>query len=209
MKLIDLTHTFDKNMPVYPGDPEPKLEQITSLEKDGYNDSLITSVMHVGTHMDAPFHMINKGKTMDQMPVESFFGKGVLIDARGQKKIEASLLDGKEISEGSIVLLYTGYGEKYRTKDYFKNIPQVTEEFAHEMVKSKVKIVGMDILGPDEPPFPTHKILLGKEILIIENLVNLDKLLDVSSFEIIALPMKLQADAAPVRVVARITNLGG
>ncbi|MDA1316720.1 MAG: cyclase family protein [bacterium] len=204
MKLIDLTHTFDKTMPVFPGDPDSKLEHTALLEKDGYNDSLLTTLMHVGTHMDAPLHMIKDGKTMDQMPVESFFGKGVLIDARGQSKIEATLLKDVQISEGSIVLLYTGYGEKYRTKDYFENNPQVTEEFAQEMVKRKVKIVGMDILGPDEPPFPTHKILLGKEILIIENLVNLNKLLHIPSFEIIVLPMNLQADAAPVRVVARI-----
>lgn len=204
MKLIDLTHTFDKNMPVYPGDPEPKLEQITSLEKDGYNDSLITSVMHVGTHMDVPLHMIDGGKTMDQIPMETFIGKGILIDVRGKKKIDTVLIEHKKIPERSIILLYTGYGEKYRSKDYFKHIPQVTEEFAQEMIKRKVKIVGMDILGPDEPPFLTHKILLGQGILIIENLTNLDKLLEVSDFEIIALPMKLQADAAPVRVVARI-----
>jgi len=204
MELIDLTHTFNKSMPVYPGDPEPKLEQITTLAKDGYTDSLITSVMHVGTHMDAPLHMIEDGKTMDQMPISTFFGKGILIDARGQKKIDTALLDGKEFAEEFIILIYTGFGEKYRTKDYFENIPQVTEAFAQEMVKRKVKIVGMDILGPDEPPFPTHKILLGHEILIIENLTNLDKLLHVSSFEIMALPMKLQADAAPVRVVAKI-----
>lgn len=205
MKLIDLTHIFDTNMPVYPGDPEPKLEQITSLDKDGYNDSLITSVMHVGTHMDAPLHMIEKGKTMDEMPIESFFGTGILIDVRGKKKIDASLIDGITIPKGSIMLLYTGYGEKYRTKDYFDDIPQVTEDFAQKMVESKISILGMDILGPDEPPFPTHKILLGNDIMIIENLTNLDKLLEASEFEVMALSMKLQADAAPVRVIAKIS----
>lgn len=79
----------------------------------------------------------------------------------------------------------------------------MTEEFAETMVKAHVKIVGMDILAPDVAPFPTHKILLGNGILIIENLVNLEKLMDIPTFEVIALPMKLQSDAAWVRVVAR------
>jgi len=203
MHLIDLTHTFTDEMPVYPGDPLPKLEQITNLEKDGYNDHELTSVMHVGTHMDAPLHMIKDGKTMNQIPVDHFFGKGVLLDARGKEKIEPELLTGKTIEPGSIVLIYTGFGARYRDASYYEKNPNVTEEFAEAMVKAKVKIVGMDILGPDAPPFPTHKILLGKGVLIIENLTNLEKLLDIPQFEVIALPMKLQSDAAWVRVVAR------
>ncbi|MBI4137383.1 cyclase family protein [Candidatus Roizmanbacteria bacterium] len=204
MKLIDLTHTFSNRMPVYPGDPSPQIDQITALEKDGYNDHQITTVMHVGTHIDAPFHMIAGGKTMDQMPAEIFFGKGILIDARSKKTIDANLLENIHILPGSIVLIYTGFGEKYREEGYFKNIPDVSEAFAKKMVEYKVKIVGMDILGPDAPPFPTHKILLGHEILIIENLTNLDKLVGLKKFEVIALPMKIQTDAAPVRVIVRL-----
>ncbi len=191
-------------MPVYPGDPSPQIDQITALEKDGYNDHQITTVMHVGTHIDAPFHMIAGGKTMDQMPAEIFFGKGILIDARSKKTIDANLLENIHILPGSIVLIYTGFGEKYREEGYFKNIPDVSEAFAKKMVEYKVKIVGMDILGPDAPPFPTHKILLGHEILIIENLTNLDKLVGLKKFEVIALPMKIQTDAAPVRVIVRL-----
>ena len=203
MHLIDLTHTFTDEMPVYPGDPLPKLEQITNLEKDGYNDHELTSVMHVGTHMDAPLHMIKDGKTMNQIPVDHFFGKGVLLDARGKEKIEPELLTGKTIEPGSIVLIYTGFGARYREASYYEKNPNVAEAFAEVMVKAQVKIVGMDILGPDVPPFQTHKILLGNGILTIENLVNLEKLLDIPHFEVIALPMKLQSDAAWVRVVAR------
>src|SRR3989338_1216420 len=110
MHLIDLTHSFTSNMPVYPGDPLPKLKQITDLEKDGYNDHELISVMHVGTHMDAPLHKIKDGKTMDQIPVDHFFGNGVLLDTRGKTKIDAEILDGKTIESGSIVLIDTGFG---------------------------------------------------------------------------------------------------
>jgi kynurenine formamidase len=204
MKLIDLTHTFTSSMPVYPGDPQPSLTQVATLEKEGYNDHQITTVMHVGTHMDAPLHMIAHGKRMDEIPPETFIGKGVLIDARGARLIDANLLEGLTIEPGSIVLIYTGFGAKYRDRSYFENFPTITEEFAKRVVESKVKIVGMDLPGPDQPPFPIHKALLGNGILIIENLTNLDKLLGVTNFEVIALPAKLHADAAPARVIARI-----
>ena len=71
------------------------------------------------------------------------------------------------------------------------------------MVELGVHAVGMDTLGPDEPPFPTHKILLGNGILIIENLTNLDKLIG-KQFDVIALPVKLATDAASVRVIAKV-----
>jgi len=78
MKLIDLTHTFTSDMPVYPGDPKATLEQIAFIEKDTYNDHKLTTAMHVGTHMDASLHMHADGKKMDEINPERFFGKGVL-----------------------------------------------------------------------------------------------------------------------------------
>jgi kynurenine formamidase len=205
MKYIDLTHTFTSDMPVYPGDPKATLEQVAHIEKDTFNDHKITSVMHVGTHMDAPLHMIEGGKKMDEINPERFFGKGVLIDVRGKMKIDVSILGGVKIEKGAIVLLFTGFGSKYRTDDYFKDYPELSEDFANRMVELGVKSVGMDMLGPDyDKPWLTHKILLGNDITILENLTNLDQLLNAGEFEVIALPAKFQADAAPVRVIARL-----
>ncbi len=205
MKYIDLTHTFTADMPVYPGDPKAILEQVAFIDKDTFNDHRLTTVMHVGTHMDAPLHMIDGGKKIDEINPERFFGKGFLIDVRGKMKIDLSVLDKVEIEKESIVLLFTGFGKKFRTKDYFKDYPEVKEDFAKRIVELKVKIVGMDMLGPDyDKPWATHKILLGNNITILENLTNLDQLLNVKNFEVIALPAKLQSDAAPVRVIAKI-----
>lgn len=204
MKLIDLTHTFTPDMPVFPGDPSPVLTQSAHFTTDGYNEYTITTVMHVGTHMDGPFHMIAGGRKLYEMEPEKFFGNGIVIDVRGKQTIDASVLEHVEINENSIVLLFTGLGSKYRTPEYFEKNPQLTEDFAQKLVELKVKMVGMDMLGPDEPPFPSHKILLGNEILILENLTNLDQLLNAPNFEIIALPAKIEADSAPVRVIAKI-----
>lgn len=205
MRIIDLTHTFTDNMPVYPGDPPSSLKQVASIEKNTYTDHEIESLMHVGTHMDAPLHMISGGKTMDQINPDKFFGKGIIIDARNQKEIGIDLLKNLTISEESIVLIYTGFAEKYRTKEYFENYPSMTKEFAQTIVDKKIKIVGMDILGPDtDVTWPTHKILLGRETLIIENLANLNSLLSIKEFEVIALPAKYNSEAAPVRVIALV-----
>lgn len=204
MKIVDLTHTFTNDMPVYPGDPKSTLEQVAFIEKDTYNDHKISTVMHVGTHMDAPLHMIVNGKKMDEIDPRKFMGKGILVDVRGKNKVDVTALNDIQIEKNSVVLLYTGFGNKYRSDDYFKGYPELTEDFANKMVELKIKMLGMDMLGPDyDKPWVTHKILLEKEILILENLTNLDQLQNVKDFEVIALPMKLNADAAPVRVIAR------
>jgi len=77
MKYIDLTHTFDAQMPVYPGDPIPEFTQVADLHKEGYTDYQIKTGMHVGTHMDAPLHMLEGGKRLSDIAVEKFLGKVV------------------------------------------------------------------------------------------------------------------------------------
>lgn len=108
MKLIDLIYTFDNVTPVFPGDPKPRLEQVAFIEKDSFNDHKISTVMHVGTHMDAPLHMIENGATIEGLSLERFIGRGVLIDACGKKEVDTSILKAYTIHAGDIVLLYTG-----------------------------------------------------------------------------------------------------
>ncbi len=205
MKYIDITHTFIDNMPVIPGDPPTTLKQITTIEKNGYVDHALTTVMHVGTHMDAPLHMIEGGKYMDEMPVEHFAGPGVFINAYKKSVIDVELLNGVTIPEKSIVIVYTGMAEVYGKPEYMTDYPRITEAFARAIVKNSAKIIGMDILNPDkEETYPVHKILLSKDVLIIENLTNLQSLVGVSSFDVFAFPVKIHAEASAVRVVARI-----
>lgn len=205
MKYIDLSHTFVDNMPAFPGDPATMLKQKTSIAKEGYTDHQLTTMMHVGTHMDAPLHMIEGGKYMSEIPVEHFVGPGLLIDVRGQKTVDADLLRELKIPSGGIALVLTGMDKKYKTPGYETEYSPLTEDLARAMVDAGVKIVGLDFINPDnEETYPVHKILLSKEVLIIENLTNLESLVGVQSFDVFAFPMKLHAEAAPVRVVARV-----
>ena len=206
MKYIDLTHTFIADMPVYPGDPVPEFVQVADLHKEGYTDYRITTGMHVGTHMDAPLHMLEGGKRLSEIDIEKFTGKGVLIDARGKSVIDEPLLDGIKENEKDIVLVMTGFYKKFREPEYYEKYPEISEGFAKKAVSLGVKIVGIDTPSPDRPPFEVHKILLGNEVLIIENLTNLESLVGAGDFEVWALPAKFDVEAAPVRVVACVIN---
>lgn len=192
-------------MPTYPGDPIPELTPIARIASEGYNDHLLKTGLHVGTHVDAPFHMIENGMRMNEIPLEHFMGNGVLLDARGKKEIGVELLEQAKVRANDIVLVHTGWDKKYSEEEYFdvEKFPKFTEELAHELVKRKVKMVGMDTASPDKAPFNVHKILLGNDILIMENLCNLQALLGVKKFKVMAFPVKMHADGGPVRVVAK------
>lgn len=206
MKYIDLTQTFTAEMPVYPGDTKPELKEISTVAKDGFGHFWVSTGMHVGTHIDAPLHFIKGGKRLSEFPVEKFIGRGVLIDAPepGRSEIGIDLLKNIRIGAGDIVLVHSDISTWYREPEYYSCYPVFTEEFAKEIVKRGVNMVGLDFCSPDNLPYAIHKILLGAEILIIENMTNLDKLVGVKEFEVIALPAKFDTEAAPARVVARI-----
>lgn len=205
-KLIDLTHTFRDNMPTYPGDPCSRLYQSAEIRTEGFSDHNIESCMHVGTHMDAPLHMVEGGAVISDFPADIFQGRGVLIDARNTKIIDVSFLENVDLKKGDIVLIRTDWCEKYWTDDYFKEWPILTEEFANCLVDAGVALVGMDTPGPDiDESFPVHKILLPNNVLIIENITNLKSLENGRDFKVHAYPAKYEADAAPVRVIAELT----
>ncbi|PIP73748.1 MAG: hypothetical protein COU67_03605 [Candidatus Pacebacteria bacterium CG10_big_fil_rev_8_21_14_0_10_44_54] len=112
MKLIDLTHSFIDHMPAFPGDPQATLTPVANIDEAGYTDHELKSYMHVGTHMDAPLHMIKDGEKMDALPLEHFFGPGVVLDVRGKQVIDASVFESVKVTRGSIVLLYTGFDHR-------------------------------------------------------------------------------------------------
>jgi kynurenine formamidase len=200
--LIDLTHTFDYPMPVYPGDPEYHISFSREEGKDGYTISQVSMGMHTGTHVDSPLHMIKDGMGISVIPVERFRGRGVLIDARARMIIDEDLLDKVTLSRNDIVLVLTGWNESFGDESYFRDYPKITHAFAKALVQAEVGMVGSDTPGPDGPPFEIHRMLLSARIFIIENLTNLELLLDHPHFEVIALPAKFNAEAAPARVVA-------
>lgn len=204
MQYLDLTHTFTSDMPVFPGDPAPELIRIAEVAKDGFLDHKLTTAMHVGTHVDAPAHILAGGKFLHEYPTQKFFGRGVVVDARGKTSADAQLLEAAKINKGDIVLVCFGWSSEFGQDEYYLNYPELSESFAKKLTELGPSIVGMDTPSPDRAPYRVHKILFEHDILIIENLTNLDQLLGYKNFEIIALPAKLETEAAPCRVVAKI-----
>lgn len=204
MRLIDLSHVVDEQTPIYPGDYKTSLKKYTTVEKDYYCSYLLSSCLHTGTHIDVPMHLLEDRRYVMDFPLENFVGKGVLLDVRGENPIGMKPHYKEMISEGSIVLLYTGFDKEYSKKEYFTHHPEVSNELAEFLVSRKIKMLGMDMPSPDYPPFAVHKALLTNTIFILENLTNLQELLDIDNFEVMALPLKITAEASFVRAVCRV-----
>lgn len=92
MSVLDLTHTISGEMPVYPGTEKPVLTTACTIETAGYRETLLHMYSHTGTHMDAPAHMIARGRTLDSYGVEKFVGPGFVLDCRGRREIPLALL---------------------------------------------------------------------------------------------------------------------
>ncbi|ALM74644.1 cyclase family protein [Thermococcus barophilus] len=207
-KIVDLTMPLKTGAPVFPGYPTPIVHQWTSIEKDGYYSNLLMFVEHTGTHVDAPAHFVKDGATIDEVPLDRFMGKGVLVDVRDlppKGMITADLIKSRaSIGENSIVLFLTGYDKKAGTDEWFEH-PGLDESAAKYLAEKNVKAVGIDAPSIDHTPFPAHNILLPKGIVIYENLTNLEALLSAKNFCIIGIPLKIfKGSASPVRVIAKI-----
>ncbi len=205
MKTIDISYGLSSNTPVYPGDVQMELYQNKTLENDYYNAFLLHGNLHTGTHVDVPMHLLPDDRTIDCFPIEHFFGRGVLLDVRGENPIEMKEAYEKIITKGDIVLLYTGFDEWNQDENiYFHQHPVVAENLGLFLKSRQIKMLGMDMPSPDFPPFHIHKMLLNEDIFILENITNLKALLQVESFEVFAVPLKIAAEASFVRAFARI-----
>jgi len=196
--ILDLTHPLGPNTPVYPGDPSPSISRLNNVASDGFTDHSFTLGTHVGTHIDAPAHMITDGKTLGQYPPSRFVGRGIIVDVTTEFTLSA--LKSADVQPGDIVVLQTGLSQHFHHPDYFTNSPTIPEDIAKHLVAQRVSMVGVDMGTVDRPPFPIHKILLGGDVLIIENLTNLAQLPEVCT--IVALPLNLALDGSPCRVIA-------
>lgn len=202
--LIDLSHPIEDPMPTYPGDISTRLSNIKTLKKDGFTNYQLETGMHSGTHLDGPMHLTSQIKFISELPPESFYGEGYLIDARGEQVIGMKDNYRSKISEHSIVIFYTGYDQKYGTDEYYTGHPEIHPELAEFLITKQIKIIGMDLPSPDNPPYQVHKILLDHLVLILENLTNLGALLKAEQFEVMAFPLKIKADSSPLRVIAKV-----
>lgn len=201
--IIDLSVRLNNETPAYPGDAKIEIKESNVLALQGYQDHSVFMGTHTGTHIDAPGHMIEGGKTLDEFSAEQFVGRGVYI-AVNDNNFELNDIKKSDIQAGDIVVFNTGMSNRIHDEVYFTDYPAMGIDVAEYLVERRVRMVGVDTCSIDnQPGFPVHKLLLSNNILIIENLTNLEQLSGMDS-KIYALPLKLNLDGAPARVIAEV-----
>ena len=211
MRIIDLTHPIAENMPVYPGTEPPVFVTGCSIEDNGFLEKKITLYSHTGTHIDAPAHLLTGYQTLDQMPVDQFYGKVLIIHSESNHKqtIEIYGLEPYEerIKGVDFVLIHTGWSQYWGTDRYFSRYPVLSLEAANWLADYKLKGLGMDTISADRADtqnYPVHKAFLRNNMIVIENLTNLE---DLSCDQVLfsCFPLHLtQADGSPVRAIAMV-----
>ena len=215
-KIVDLSVPFKSlGTHVFPGYPMPLRSTMTTISDDGYYSSVWTFVEHSGTHVDAPGHFHQGALSVDQVPLDTYVGKGVVLDFRGRRPnysitrrdIENGLKKKglkEKVGPGWILFFHTGYMKKAGTKRWLEH-PELSNEACRFIIRLKVNAIGFDAPSPDHAPFPAHKILLPKGIALFEGLTNLDKVAD-KDFVFVGAPLPLvKGSASPVRAFAMVS----
>jgi kynurenine formamidase len=213
-------------MPGWPTHPPFTLEISRYIARDTYNLQAVKMTTHDGTHLDVPRHVFEKGKTADQYPLDKFMGEGVVLDFSFKKAAEEMtekdfITFDKEIRQGDVVLLHTGWDKKRGfNEEYLYRWPYLGEMGAKFLVSKNAKAVGTDglsiapwgdrtaVQGPVtglSPKVP-HALLLEKDIVILEEMANMSQILNgkrtARAFFIFApLPIR-DADGCPTRTFA-------
>ncbi|MDO8685132.1 MAG: cyclase family protein [Clostridiales bacterium] len=208
VRIIDLSMDIYHEAPTFAYDPKCAVIVHNTVESIGYNITQISMSSHQGTHLDAPFHFINDGTTVDELPLESFAGKAFLVDMRHKKPHEPLNIDDflpyeNRISKGTRLIYQTGWDKKFPDKSYFSEFPYLTKELADWFAGKGIMMLGMDTPTPNPVDWKyVHHALLGKGIVIVEGLANLNKI-TADEFLFVAAPLRLKGrDGSPVRALA-------
>ncbi len=206
---IDISFPYYDGMAIYPGNPTYQREVIQDVSwGDSATVSRIVMGTHTGTHIDAPLHVFEDGKSVDQIPLDWMNGCARLLDLRGVEQIGMEQLKDAKLCADDIVLLKTDNSERYQGMHVLSDYTTLTYDAAEYLTNIGIKMVGIDYMTIERPRGKRitgksiHKILLGDEVVIAEGLDL--RHVDAGVFEMRCFPLKLQgADGAPVRMILK------
>jgi arylformamidase len=209
IRAIDLSHTISPDMPYFPGTEPPVFSRPFTLASHGFVEQKISLLTHSGTHMDAPAHILAAGATLEQLGLPHFVGSAVALDliVLPAKVIEVDdLKPFQRLLTGlDFVLLNTGWSKHWGDAAYFRDYPVLSEAAALWLAGFNFMGIGMDTISfdsHDSTALPIHRIFLARDIVLIENLVSLEKV-PAGEFFFCCLPLKIaDTDGAPVRAIA-------
>lgn len=222
--LIEMSYPVSPSMPIYPGSPVDEFAPFSRITNgDNANTSLVRLYTHNGTHVDAPFHFYDKGKTIDVLSIEDFsFSKPLMVSMSLSKSalisVENLKAAGNALYDADILLLNTGYYQKRSIPPiYTDDFPSLSVEAA-KFIRTEllnVKAVAIDTLSIESvyganSKNVVHKTLLASDvystrtILIFED-VNFAPVVNRSIARIYAFPIRFVGlDGSPVTIVAEV-----
>lgn len=216
--MIDLSHTIHSGMPVYPGDPSVDVHPALTLDADGVAVARVSMGSHSGTHLDAPAHTVQGGRTLEEISLAELTGEAIILRFNVVAR-EAITVDEVKRALGEveavprIVMIHTGWDRFFGEARYLEH-PHLDAGAVDLLWRLGMRILAVDTLSPDRTPlegepfegFPVHDIVLGRDGLIVENLTGLDQV-QGNTARVGVFPLKLgPVDGAPVRAVAFETD---
>jgi arylformamidase len=210
--IVDLSHEYANDMPLYPGLPSPSFHDFAEVARDGYAMSEYRLLNHIGTHIDAPAHQIAGGDTLDEIPLERLVTEAVTVDLSGRQRgaiggVELEPLLG-DLGEGDWLFLYSNNGRNWGSDAYWTGWSYPDADASRLLIERGIVGIGFD--GPSADPvdtetFDLHKVWLGAGRMILENLTNLDLL--PARVRVVVAPLKVRAaNGAPARVLAFVPD---
>lgn len=200
---IDITMPLSKLMAVWPGDTPFQYRLDANLERDGANVGQIQMSLHAGTHVDAPYHYDDFGKSVDSLPLDIFIGQVKIVDVTHIERITLETVESLEL-EGVRRLFF-----KTKTTYDFLTFSDQFVTFEPQVIYY-LKEQGVELIGTDAPSIDAlndatllaHNACRSCDMLIIENLYMQD--VQAGDYEFIGLPLAIQGgDASPIRAVIR------
>jgi arylformamidase len=204
--IYDISVPITTTMPVWPSDPPVSLTPISHPSRDKSHTVRVTSVemgSHTGTHIDAPWHMVEGGRRLNQIPLETLIGPAVVLAIPGAKSLKRADVEKFDFTGVQRILFKTDNSQHWKDGKFYEQFVYLEPEAAEFLVEHGIKLVGIDYLSVDQfksEAHPSHFVLLERNVVIIEGL-NLSQV-PPGQYHMTALPLNLQeVDGAPTRVI--------
>ena len=207
MKIYDISVPIYEGMVTWPNDPKVKIRPSKRISKgDSCNLSRLSFGSHTGTHIDPPYHFLEKGKKVDELPLEVLIGRAWVFELDVEKRISVKDIKKLDLKGKERVLFKTANSKLWdKKKRFYKEFIYITDKAAQFLVDEGVKLVGVDYLsveGFSIPNAPSHHIFLENKVILLEG-TNLSEV-EPGEYELICLPIKVKGgDGAPARAVLR------
>ena len=193
MKIYDISQEVF-SCQVYPGDPAPEKEMRSIMENgDLYNLTAFSMCAHNGTHIDAPFHFLKDGKTVDAIGLEAFVGMAYVAEHQGS-------VSGNDAAE--IIKKAEKQNPEAAKRILIKGDAEVSLEAAQIFASAEILLLGNEsqTVGPEDAPMEVHLMLLSANVILLEGI----RLSEVSEgvYFLNAAPLNLSgADGSPCRAL--------